>query len=115
MRHSADWMVRLGDGTAESHERVQAAVDELWRYTGELFIADDVDRAAAASGLGVDPVALEGAWRGHVDDVMTRGTLQVARGEVHAARRPAGQAHRASRPHARGDADRRAQHPDGQW
>ena len=77
VRHSADWMVKLGDGTAESHRRMQEAVDELWRYTGEMFIADDVDRAAAAAGLGVDPSTLESAWRSHVDDVMKRATLKV--------------------------------------
>jgi ring-1,2-phenylacetyl-CoA epoxidase subunit PaaC len=77
VRHSAEWMVRLGDGTADSHGRMQNAVDELWRYTGEMFIADDVDRAAAASGLGVGPSTLESAWRSHVDDVLKRATLTV--------------------------------------
>jgi ring-1,2-phenylacetyl-CoA epoxidase subunit PaaC len=75
VRHSADWMVKLGDGTAESHDRVQNAVDDLWRYTGEMFIADEVDQAAASTGLGIDPSTLEAAWRGHVDDVMKRATL----------------------------------------
>ena len=77
VRHSADWMIKLGDGTAESHDRVQNAVDELWRYTGEMFIADDVDRAAASEGLGVDPSTLETAWRAHIDDVMRRATLRL--------------------------------------
>lgn len=77
VRHSAEWMARLGDGTTESHDRVQNAVDELWRYTGEMFIADDVDRAAASSGLGIDPSTLEAAWRSHVDDVMKRATLKL--------------------------------------
>jgi ring-1,2-phenylacetyl-CoA epoxidase subunit PaaC len=75
VRHSADWMVKLGDGTTESHQRMQTAVDDLWRYTGEMFIADDVDRQAASEGFGVDPSTLESAWRGHVDDVMKRATL----------------------------------------
>lgn len=77
VRHSAQWVITLGDGTAESHARAQAAVDELWRYTGELFIADDVDREAATSGLGVDPSTLEAAWRKQVDDVLARATLKV--------------------------------------
>jgi ring-1,2-phenylacetyl-CoA epoxidase subunit PaaC len=77
VRHSADWMVKLGDGTAESHDRLQTAVNDLWRYTGELFIADEVDLAAAKAGLGVDPSTLEGAWRGHVDDVLGRATITV--------------------------------------
>src|SRR3954471_7667038 len=67
VRHSADWMVKLGDGTAESHERMQSAVDDLWRYTGEMFLMDDIDRAAVADGTGVDVSMLETAWRRHVD------------------------------------------------
>lgn len=77
VRHSADWMVKLGDGTEESHRRLQEAVNDLWRYTGEMFIADDVDRTAAASGLGVDPSKLETAWRTHVDDVVKRAMLEL--------------------------------------
>lgn len=77
VRHSADWMIKLGDGTDESHDRAQAAVDELWRYSGELFLADEIDRVAASSGVGVDPSTLEPMWRGHVDEVMKRATLTV--------------------------------------
>ena len=71
VRHSADWMVKLGDGTAESHGRLQNAVSDLWRYTGEMFIADDIDRAM------VDPSTLESTWRSHVDDVIKRATLTL--------------------------------------
>ncbi len=77
VRHSADWMVKLGDGTEESHRRMQEAVDGLWRYTGEMFIADDVDRAAVTNGAGIDPSALESAWRSHIDDVLKRATLTI--------------------------------------
>ena len=77
VRHSADWMIKLGDGTAESHQRMQQAVDDLWRYTGEMFMADDVDRHAVAAGVGVDPSMLESAWRQQVDDVMKRATLAI--------------------------------------
>src|SRR6476620_235779 len=75
VRHSADWMVKLGDGTAESHDRMQAAGNAVWRYTGELFLVDAVDLEAEARGVGIDPSSLEGAWRGHVDDLMKRATL----------------------------------------
>jgi ring-1,2-phenylacetyl-CoA epoxidase subunit PaaC len=75
VRHSAQWVVTLGDGTDESHARVQAAVNDLWRYTGELFGADDIDREAAAAGVGVDPSTLESAWRAQVGDVLTRAGL----------------------------------------
>jgi ring-1,2-phenylacetyl-CoA epoxidase subunit PaaC len=77
VRHSAQWVITLGDGTAESHARVQSGVDELWRYTGELFMADDVDREVAAAGLGVDPSTLAAAWRTQVNDVFQRATLTV--------------------------------------
>jgi ring-1,2-phenylacetyl-CoA epoxidase subunit PaaC len=75
IRHSAQWVVTLGDGTDESHTRAQRAVDELWRYTGELFIADDADRDLAASGKGIDPSTLADPWRSQVDDIFTRATL----------------------------------------
>jgi ring-1,2-phenylacetyl-CoA epoxidase subunit PaaC len=77
VRHSAQWVVTLGDGTAESHDRAQQAVDELWRYTGELFLADGVDRAVSAAGFGVDPGTLASAWRAEVDNVLRRATLTV--------------------------------------
>lgn len=77
VRHSAEWVVTLGDGTEESHARAQRALDDLWRYTGELFIADDIDRAVAAEGLGVDPSTLADAWRANVEAVLSRATLTV--------------------------------------
>jgi ring-1,2-phenylacetyl-CoA epoxidase subunit PaaC len=77
VRHAAQWVVTLGDGTEESHARAQRALDDLWRYTGELFIADDIDREVAAAGLGVDPSTLAGAWRADVDTVLARATLTV--------------------------------------
>ncbi|HEY6829681.1 MAG TPA: 1,2-phenylacetyl-CoA epoxidase subunit PaaC [Gemmatimonadaceae bacterium] len=77
VRHSAQWVVTLGDGTTESHQRVQQSLDDLWRYTGELFIADDVDRQIAASGEGVDPSTLDGAWRDQVLSVLDRAGLRV--------------------------------------
>jgi ring-1,2-phenylacetyl-CoA epoxidase subunit PaaC len=77
VRHSADWVLKLGGGTEESHDRAQHAVDDLWRYSGEFFLADDVDRAIAASGAGVDPSTLEGAWHAHVSDVLARAGLTI--------------------------------------
>jgi ring-1,2-phenylacetyl-CoA epoxidase subunit PaaC len=77
VRHSADWVLKLGGGTTESHARTQSAVDDLWRYTGELFLADDVDRSVAASGLGVDPSTLESEWQSHVRDVLGRAGLTI--------------------------------------
>lgn len=75
VRHSTQWVITLGDGTEESHQRAQRAVDDLWRYTGELFLADDVEREVAAAGIGVDPSTLAEAWRSQVESVLTRATL----------------------------------------
>jgi ring-1,2-phenylacetyl-CoA epoxidase subunit PaaC len=77
VRHCAQWVVTLGDGTEESHARAQTALDELWRYTGELVMADDVDRDVANAGLGVDPSTLASAWRAEVDRVLAEATLTV--------------------------------------
>jgi len=75
VRHAAQWVVTLGDGTEESHRRTQHAVDDLWRYTGELFLADAVDEQASATGLGVDPRTLEAPWRSQIDEVMRRAGI----------------------------------------
>jgi ring-1,2-phenylacetyl-CoA epoxidase subunit PaaC len=80
VRHSSEWVVRLGDGTAESHARAQAAVDELWRYTGELFIADEVDRQMVAEGVGVDLDALRPSWEAAVAQVIGDATLRLPSG-----------------------------------
>ncbi|MEQ1693979.1 MAG: 1,2-phenylacetyl-CoA epoxidase subunit PaaC [Gemmatimonas sp.] len=77
LRHSSEWVVRLGDGTEESHARAQQALDELWRYTGELFEHDVVDAALAAQGIVVDHEAIRARWRTMVADVMQRATLTV--------------------------------------
>ncbi|RBP12022.1 ring-1,2-phenylacetyl-CoA epoxidase subunit PaaC [Roseiarcus fermentans] len=75
LRHAGEWMIRLGDGTDESHERAQAALDDLWPYVPELFEADDLDRAVAASGFGVDPSTLRDDFDAAVDDVLARARL----------------------------------------
>jgi ring-1,2-phenylacetyl-CoA epoxidase subunit PaaC len=77
VRHSADWVIKLGGGTEESNRRVQSAVADLWRYTGELFIADDIDRDAATAGFGVDPSTLEMAWHTTIADVLGRAGLTI--------------------------------------
>mgnify|MGYP000557149214 CR=1 FL=1 len=77
VRHAGEWVIRLGDGTGESHRRAQAAVDEQWRYTGEAFLTDDVDRALVAAGLVPDAAPMQAAWRAQVDDVLRRATLTI--------------------------------------
>jgi ring-1,2-phenylacetyl-CoA epoxidase subunit PaaC len=83
VRHSAEWILKLGDGTEESHRRVQRAIDELWRFTPELFAADDVAARLAASGAGPDLPALRETWETQVLDVLRRATLTVPEGASH--------------------------------
>lgn len=73
VRHARDWLVRLGDGTDESHARVQAAVDYLLPFTEEFWAASDVDTRAQAAGADVP--ALRGAWDARVNDALTEATL----------------------------------------
>ena len=80
VRHSSDWMLRLGDGTDESHERAQRALDDLWRFTSELFETDDLERALAADGLAVESSTLQAKWRADVEDVLGRATLTIPAG-----------------------------------
>jgi ring-1,2-phenylacetyl-CoA epoxidase subunit PaaC len=75
LRHSSGWMIRLGDGTAESHVRAQTAIDRLWRYVDEMFTADDLDREATAAGVAVDPGSLREAWNDQVDKTLVTATL----------------------------------------
>jgi ring-1,2-phenylacetyl-CoA epoxidase subunit PaaC len=77
LRFSAGWLVRLGDGTEESHDRVQRAVDVLWPFTAELFTADEIDRAMADHGIAppLDSLAVE--WSRRVDEVF--GDARLAR------------------------------------
>ena len=75
VRHSSEWILRMGDGTEESHARSQKAVNELWRFTGEMFQGDDVDRAMRSEGIGADLDAIKPKWDGVVMDVLNRATL----------------------------------------
>ena len=71
------WTVRLGDGTEESHQRMQAAIDEVWPFTHELFESDDVTRSVAESGIGVDPATLREAWEKTIGTVLQQATLET--------------------------------------
>ncbi|MEP7346727.1 MAG: 1,2-phenylacetyl-CoA epoxidase subunit PaaC, partial [Gemmatimonadaceae bacterium] len=76
-RHSADWVVKLGDGTDESHGRAQRALDELWRYTGELFETDELEARLVSRGMAVDSSAFLDSWRAQVAQVVERATLKL--------------------------------------
>jgi len=79
LRRSCDWVIRLGDGTAESQRRMQAGIDDLWYYTGEMFERDGVDDAAVECGVGVDPSTLQAAWEKNVAAIVGEATLSLPR------------------------------------
>jgi ring-1,2-phenylacetyl-CoA epoxidase subunit PaaC len=82
-RFSSGWLARLGDGTDESHARVQGALDELWRFTAELFTADEIDTRMHAAGIAPPLAELALSWSARVDQDLETATL----------RRPAAQPH----------------------
>jgi ring-1,2-phenylacetyl-CoA epoxidase subunit PaaC len=75
VRHSAEWVIRLGDGTDESHEKIADALEDLWMYTGEMFEVDDADRALIERGIAVDPAALRAEWETAIDAVFAEAGL----------------------------------------
>lgn len=77
VRRSTDLLIRLGDGTDESHRRMQDAIDALWMYTGELFAADALDQVMQANGLAPDLGELQQKWQQHVVDVTGEATLHL--------------------------------------
>jgi ring-1,2-phenylacetyl-CoA epoxidase subunit PaaC len=76
LERSADWVIRLGDGTDESHRRMQNAADSLWMYTGELFEPDAVDLEMTKRGIGADLEALRRSWLDRVEKTFSAATLK---------------------------------------
>lgn len=75
LRFSSGWLIRLGDGTQESHERVQAALDMLWRYTDEMFVASAAEQDAVDAGIAPDPASLKAPWLARVEPILKEATL----------------------------------------
>lgn len=75
--HSTEWVKRLGDGTDESHERMQEAVNTLWMYSDELFESDDVDAKCVEAGVGVHLADIQGHWKKDVIAVLNEATLSL--------------------------------------
>ncbi|OZI65693.1 1,2-phenylacetyl-CoA epoxidase subunit PaaC [Bordetella genomosp. 1] len=95
VRRSSDLVVRLGDGTDESHRRMQGAIDAIWPYSGELFVDDEIDQDLAARGVGCELAALRAPWLAHVREVLAEATL--AQPEEEAAFHPAHRGGRSGR------------------
>jgi len=75
LRWSSEWVIRLGDGTDESHQRMIKAIDELWKYTGEMFKSVSYELRAASEGFGVDVSQLKEPWQKKVSDIFTEASL----------------------------------------
>jgi ring-1,2-phenylacetyl-CoA epoxidase subunit PaaC len=77
---SADWVIRLGDGTDQSHDRMQAALDELWPYTGEMFVPDAIETALIERGIAADIRKLHEPWLANVRGILQEATLTLPSG-----------------------------------
>ncbi|MFK7785846.1 MAG: 1,2-phenylacetyl-CoA epoxidase subunit PaaC [Crocinitomicaceae bacterium] len=77
LKHSAEWVIRLGDGTEESHNRVQNALNDLWRYTDELFYTDEVDTDLETKGVIFSSEELKTSWNEMVKSVLNEATLTI--------------------------------------
>lgn len=75
--HARSWVVRLGDGTEESHRRMQQGLDEVWPYSFELFERDDLLQRLVARGIAADPAALQPIWECTVTEVIAEATLTL--------------------------------------
>jgi len=75
-RHSSSWVIRFGDGTEESHTKIQDAVNELWRFTGELFEMDEVENELVKKGIAVDTKAFQAKWEKQLDELFVKATLK---------------------------------------
>lgn len=76
-RFSSDWIKRLGDGTEESHKKMQDAIDDLWTYTDELFHQTEADKAMVSEGIGFDVTKLKDIYYQKVNDILEESTLII--------------------------------------
>jgi ring-1,2-phenylacetyl-CoA epoxidase subunit PaaC len=81
LRYCSQWLVRLGDGTDESHRRVQRSLDDLWKYTGELFAGDEIDTLIQTEFAGPDLEQLQAEWAGDIADIVKEATLTLPQDE----------------------------------
>src|SRR5262245_8982486 len=75
VRNSGDWILMLGEGTDESRERLQTAVNDLWRYTGELFLSDEVEQRLAADKFAIESSSIEPPWREQIGGVLRKAGI----------------------------------------
>lgn len=80
LRHTSEWIIRLGDGTEESHNKIQESINDLWRYTGELLAMDEVAKTLLDEGIGVDLNKVKESWTERVKKVLEQATLTLPEG-----------------------------------
>ena len=76
LRHSSKWIIRLGDGTAESHAKVQSAIDNLWMFSDELFEINEIDKEMVKKKIGVDCSSIKAEWDKIIDEVLAEAALK---------------------------------------
>jgi len=81
LRHASEWIVRLGDGTDESHARAQTAIDDLWAFTGEMFEVDDGERRLIDAGVAADTATLHAPWLRTITGVVCEATLTLPKSD----------------------------------
>ena len=75
LRRSKEWTLRLGDGTEESHNKIQESFDNIWAYTGDLFVQNEADEVVIAAGIAPNLDKLKIEWRKRVEEVLSEATL----------------------------------------
>jgi ring-1,2-phenylacetyl-CoA epoxidase subunit PaaC len=91
LRHSTDWLLRMGDGTTESHTRMQAALDYLMPFTQEWWVPAAMEKAAIDTGIGVDVATLQVQWQASTSAAITEATLKIPSSAGHTTRGKEGQ------------------------
>ena len=75
MRHTSNWLIRLGDGTEKSNAKVQESLDNIWQFTGELFEMDEIDNELLSTGIAVDNTSLKSEWDNIVNKTLKKAKL----------------------------------------
>ena len=115
LRHSTDWLLRLGDGTVESHKRMQSALDYLMPFTQEWWSQTAMEKAAKDSGVGIDVAVLRPEWQASVNTVITQATLKISSDEGHITHGKVGQ-HSEHLSYLLAEMQSLARaHPEGTW
>lgn len=77
LKHTSEWVIRLGDGTEESHQRIQKALDNLWRYADEIFYTDEVDVELTKSGILPDLSGVRSEWENTIKSIFSEATISI--------------------------------------